>query len=472
MRKTLISLLLLATSGCATGPDYVRPQAPSGNQSAFVTEAPGTTTDAAPNVEWWRIYDDPALETLIERALLANTDLRVAMANLTAAEAVIGEARNARLPQTTITGQGSYGRTQPPLFLPGNRFTGMGGFQLSYEADLFGRVSRTIEAARADAGAAAFARAAVQVRIVAAVTDAYLSACTASEAMAAVQSSIDLTTESARIIRQQEQAGSAATLDVARAEGQLAEARAALAPFENARQVAIFELAALLGLPPVQAPEAAARCGSAPDPHRPIPVGDAVSLLKRRPDVAEAERRLAAATARIGVATADLYPRISFGASVAQAGGERISQGQGFVFGVGPLLSFSFPNNGVARARIRQSEARAEAALATFDGVVLTAMKEAEQSLSGYAAALRRQGDLRIAEQQANQAFRLADLRYRAGSIAYIDVIVAQSELVRAKLALAEQNRASASALVTLFRALGGGWTPPDALADRDGRVG
>lgn len=469
IRNTFLSVLLLATAACATGPNYVRPTTPSGKQASFVTAAPGTTAAASPDEQWWRIYDDPALEGLIARALDANTDLRVAVANLKAAEAVLGETRNARLPQTTVGGQATYGRTQPPLYLPGDRLSALGSYQLSYEVDLFGRVSRSIEAARADEGAAAFARAAVQVRVVAAVTDAYLSACTAAEAIAVVRTSVDLTTESARIIDLQERAGSAAVLDVARAQGQVAEARAALAPFEDARQTAIYELAALLGLPPAQAPDAVARCGSAPDPHRPIPISDITGLLKRRPDVAEAERRLAAATARIGVATADLYPRISLGASVAQAGGDGISQSKGFIYGIGPLLSFSFPNFSAARARVKQSEARTEAALATFDGVVLTAMKEAEQALSAYSAALRRQSDLRVAEQRTNQAFKLADLRFRAGSIAYVDVIVAQSELVRARLALAEQDRVVAASRVTLFRALGGGWTPPTAIASNEG---
>ena len=472
MRKTLVSGLLLATTACSVGPRYVRPAVPPATQGDFVTAVPGATADTGPGPQWWTIYDDPALDELITLALAANTDLRVAVANLKAADAVLGEARDARLPQTTLTGQGTYGRTQPPLYLPGDRFSGVGGFQLSYEVDLFGRVSRSIEAARADAGAAAFARGAVQLRVVAAVTDAYLSACAASEAIAAAKSSIELTTQSARIIGQQQHAGSASELDVARAEGQLAEARAALAPYENARSASLFELAALLGRPPLQVPDAAARCGSPPEPHHTIPIGDGARLLKRRPDVAEAERRLAAATARIGVATADLYPRISLGGSVAQAGGDGIGQKQGLIFGVGPMASVSFPNFGAARARVRQSKAHAEAALATFDGVVLTAMKETEQALSGYSTALSRQGDLRIARERAEQAFQLADHRYRAGSIAYIDVLVAQSELVRARLAVAEQDRVVASGLVTVFRALGGGWSPPEIAPSKAGAIG
>lgn len=469
MKKAIIAALSSGfLASCAVGPNYVRPQAAPAQTGPFVSSASGVTAEAEPETEWWRIYDDPALNELVANALAANTDLRVATANLKAAEAVLSETRNARLPQTTTNASANYGKYQPPLNLPGDRFTYGGGVQLSYEADLFGRVSRSIEAARADADALAFARAAVQVRIVAATTDAYLAACTAAESVEVIKSSITLTSDSARIIGLQRSAGSAAELDVARAEQQVAEARAELKPAENSRSTALFELAALLGLPPSQVPEAAARCGSAPGPHRPIAIGDGASLLRRRPDVAQAERQLAAATARIGVATADLYPRISIGGGVAQYGGEGISSSQGFTYGVGPALSFSFPNIGAARAKIRQADARLEAALATFDGVVLTALKEAEQAVSSYAAALDRQKELVAAEGKAEQAFRLADLRYKAGSIAYIDVIVAQSELVRTRLLHTQADRELASARIGIFRALGSGWEAPVATASGD----
>ncbi|QIG81071.1 efflux transporter outer membrane subunit [Stakelama tenebrarum] len=459
MTRQLFSIALgLGLTACAAGPDYAPPKLPAPAGASFVSIAPDTDPEADPEAEWWRIYQDPALNALVAQALAANTDLRVAMANLRAAEAVVAGAASRRLPQSELTANGTYGRSQPPLYLPGERFTFGGGLQLSYEADLFGRVSRTIEAARADAEAQAFAAAAVRVRVAAAVTQAYLSACTASEAITAIEDSIDLTSETVRIVRAQQDAGSAAKLDVDRAEAQLSEARAELAPMQDQRASALFELAALLGLSPAMVPEDAARCGSTPDPHHPIAIGDGASLLQRRPDVAEAERRLAAATARIGVATADLYPSVSIGASVMQSGGEGISQSRGFSFGLGPLLSFSFPDTGAARSRIRQSEAEAEAALARFDGVVLTALKEVEQALSAYRAALARQAELKSAEAHAKSAFDLAGLRYRAGSIAYIDVIVAQSELVRLRLARIRADQAVSSARVDLFRALGSGW--------------
>ncbi len=459
IRQTAVSgLLALVLSACAAGPDYIPPQPPALSAEPFVSAAGQDFTAAEPETQWWRIYDDPALDGLITQALAANTDLRVALANLRAAQGVVAEAGNARLPQTTLNASGSYAQRQMPLFLPDARFAFSGGAELSYEADLFGRVSRTIEAARADAEAEAFAQGAVRLRVIAGVTQAYLDACTGAKAAAIARSSVDLAAESVRIIASRERAGSAARLDVVRAESLLAQARAELPAIDAARQVALFELAALMGLTPQQVPDVAARCMTAPELPRAIAVGDGAGLLRRRPDVAEAERRLAAATARIGVATADLYPRININASVAQAGGEGVSASQGFQFGIGPLLSFSFPNTGAARARIRQSEARTEAALATFDGVVLTALKETEQALTSYGAAAKRRAEITRAEQSAAEAFNMASLRFRAGSIAYVDVIVAQRELTDLRLARIQSERDLASGSVAVFRALGSGW--------------
>jgi NodT family efflux transporter outer membrane factor (OMF) lipoprotein len=458
--RELIAAALMGTAltGCAAGPAPRVPTPPASAQAPFIGAPAGTLPGGEPAAAWWRLYEDPVLDDLVVRALAANTDLRIAVANLKAAEAVLSESRNARLPQTTLSANAGYGRDQAPAPSNDERTVYGGGLDVAYEADLFGRVSRSIEAARADAEAESFARAAVQVRVAAAVTQAYLSACTAAETIASIRTSVALTGESARLVGLQERSGAAAVLDVARAEAQLAETRASLAPAEAARASALYELAALLGLSPREVPEAASRCAAAPEPRGPIAIGDGAGLLRRRPDVAQAERRLAAATARVGVATADLYPRITIGASVSQVGGDGIEGDQGFSFGVGPLLSVAFPNMGAGRARVRQADARAEAALASFDGVVLTALKEVEQALSAYDGALRRRSDLRTAEARADQVFRLADQRYRVGAIANLDLIVAQNELVRLRLARTQADQEAALQRVDLFRALGGGW--------------
>jgi len=469
MMKLLIPLTLIsALTACAVGPDYKAPQLQPEYAAAFISTAPGTLSGAEPSQAWWRLYASSDLDALVTQAFNANTDLRVAVANLQAEQAVLSEARNARLPATTLNASASYGKNQQPAFAPQAGTTYGGSAELNYEVDLFGRVTRNIQAARADVAADMFVRDAVRVRVAAAVTDAYLTACNSAEAVAVARSSLDLASESSRIVQAQLNAGAASNLDADRALAALARARAAVAPLESQRQVALFELAALLGNPPSGVPQAAAQCTAAPVPQAAIPVGDGASLLKRRPDVAEAERRLAAATARIGVATADLYPRISFGANVAQYDGDDLTRKQGFSYGVGPLLSFSFPNMGVARAQVKQAEARAQASLAYFDGVVLTALKETEQALTVYANEQRRREDLHDAEQQAENAFKRADLAYRAGSIAYLDLIVAQNELVESRLARVQSDMQLTEARLQLFRALGGGWASDADAASTD----
>ena len=466
MKPLLILVTAVTLTACAVGPNYQAPQRSAEYTAPFISTAPGTLSGAAPRQEWWRLYASPDLDALVAQAFKANTDLRVAVANLQAAQAVLSETRNARLPSTTLKATANYGRNQQPTFSQDDGLIYGSSAELNYEVDLFGRVTRSIESARANANAEAFARDAVMVRVAAAVTDAYLTACINAEAVAVAHSSLDLATESSRIVQAQLKAGSASNLDADRALSALARARAAVSPLESQRQAALFELAALLGNPPAGVPAAAASCGSAPAPQAAIPIGDGASLLKRRPDVAEAERRLASATARIGVATADLYPRISFGASVAQYDGDDLTRKQGFSYGVGPLLSFSFPNIGVARAQVKQAEARTQASLAQFDGVVLTALKETEQALTLYAGEQRRREDLRDAEQQAENAFKRADLSYRAGSIAYLDLIVAQNELIDSRMARVQSDQQLAEARLRLFRALGGGWTTDSADAD------
>jgi outer membrane protein TolC len=220
----------------------------------------------------------------------------------------------------------------------------------------------------------------------------------------------------------------------------------------------LFELAALMGLTPAEAPAAAKACARAPRVLQPLPVGDGQALLARRPDVREAERKLAADTARIGVATADLYPRISLGGSGNFFRNDQVRGSDSFSFSLGPLISWSFPSIAVGRARIAQAEATAQASLASFDGAVLTALKEVEQALSTYAAETERNARLQEAVGHAEAAYRLADQRYRAGSIALIDLLDAQRDLTTARSALAASNQQLGSLRIDLFKALGGGW--------------
>jgi len=475
--KAATLALTLFASGCAAGPDYQPPAPLPTVAGAFITSAPGTQSGEGQD-RWWRLYDDPVLDHLIEQALVTNTDLRVAAANLRRAQAVLQESRMARLPSTDLNGGVSYGDGFGPN--AGAQFAGSeqqwsqsGSLAVAWEADLFGRVRRSIEAARADAATIAAARDRVVVVVVAETARAYADACTLGESEAIVRQSIRIAQQGLALTQARFAAGSAATFDVERAAGALADARAALPPLVGQRQARLFELAALVGGMPADIPVEARDCIRSPAPVASIPVGDGVGLLARRPDVREAERRLAADTARIGIATADLYPRISLGASGNFFRNDQVRGSDAFSFSVGPLLSWSFPNIAAARARVAQAEAGAQASLATFDGVVLGAFKEVEQALAAYAAQQGRRDALAESVTRAETAHRLAERRYRAGAISFLDLLDAQRQLVQGRIALTGSMQALGSARIDLFKALGGGWQAAAPKAgDSDRRAG
>lgn len=459
MSKYSLALLLLL-AGCASPSAYQPPEPPVAATGAFVTRPGGVDPTLSPSNEWWRLFDDPVLDKLIAEALAANTDLRVAEANLKRARAVASEVRATRTPGIEVTSEASYGDI-PAGGGPATAdqsWTYNANLGVAWEVDLFGRIRSAIRAASADASATEATRDAVRVAVVAQTARAYSDACAYGESIAVARSSLATTEESLRIVTAQERAGSAATLDVDRAAAQAARARAALPPLRDQQQAAVFELAALLGRTPAQAPAEAAACARAPTPLAALPVGDGAALLRRRPDVREAERRLAADTARVGVAIADLYPKIRLGGSVGYTETGSSQSGDGVTFSVGPLISWTFRNATAARSRVAQARAGSEASLAAFDRTVLTALKEAEQALSAFGAEDERARALTEARDRADNAYRLADMRYRAGSLSYLDVLVAQRDLLEANSELATSTQRLAAARIGLFRALGGGW--------------
>ncbi|ALU91545.1 RND efflux system, outer membrane lipoprotein, NodT family [Herbaspirillum rubrisubalbicans M1] len=457
----IVIVTAIANTGCASGPDYHLPASPRVAVGTFVSKPANTDTAAPLPAHWWKLYNDPALDQLVQEALTANTNLRVTLANLDRARAVYKEARGGLYPSSNLSISPSYGRDQTTWTGTGQAPTQLsynGGIDISYEVDLFGRVKRDIEAARDDTEAVAAAHDAAKVVVVADTTKAYLDACTYGESIEVAQSSIELAQRSLDLIRRQEHAGAASLLDVERAGVTLAQAQAALPPLQNQKEAALFELAALLGRTPSQVPTSARACTKAPEVAGALPIGEGTALLRRRPDLRQAERQLAADTARIGVAVADLYPRVTLGASASYLRNDFLNGNRTWSFSLGPLISWSFPNTMVVRSRIVQAKAQAAASLASFDGVVLNALKESEQSLSAYGAAMQQRQALIQARDRADKAFQLAGQRYRAGSISYLDVIVAQSSLVDARSQVAAADQRLNSAQVSVFKALGGGW--------------
>lgn len=461
----LVAALLAATalSACAVGPNYVKPTPPASAATPFVGSQSPEVSVAAPDDTWWRLYNDPVLSGLVADALAANTDVRVAVARIERARANLRGSRSDALPQTTLDGTVNYGRVSESQALPGadrERRTVDGEFSIGYELDLFGRVRRGIEASRADLAAAQEDADAVRVTVVADTVRAYVDATSSAEQLAVAQHTVDLLDRTVRITNARYERGLNQKLDVIRLT-QLREQQAATIPsLQAARDGALFRLATLTGRTPQDLPEAARQRTTTPDVGQPIPVGDGRTLLARRPDVKAAERRLAADTARIGVATADLYPRITLGGSVGTTalGDTGVFGGGPFRWLLGPLISWAFPNQEAIRARIGGARADAKADLATFDGTVLRALEETETALSAYRNALLRKTRLASAREAADRAANVSLARLSRGQIDALGALDAQRTLAQAGADYASATRDVAFAQVNLFRALGGSW--------------
>jgi NodT family efflux transporter outer membrane factor (OMF) lipoprotein len=462
LAKFLPAISGLALAACAAGPDYVPPLPVAAAQGPLAA-AGAPVNDAQTPDQWWRLYNDPVLDGLVADALAANTDIRVAVARLDRAKASLREARSNLLPQTTLSASPLYGRlpaNQRPAGAKREDWQVDAGLDVSYEVDLSGRVRREIEAAHGDVSAAAADADAVRVAIVAETTRAYVEAASAAEQIKVAQNIVDLLDRSTNITRKRFEAGRAERLDVARLTTLAEQRRAEIPPLVAERQAALYRLAMLTGRTPDALPQQATLRNTTPTIAQLIPVGDGGTLLARRPDVRAAERRLAADTARIGIATADLYPRITLGGSIGQS-----SAGFSDLFGagplrwlLGPLISWNFPNQSAARARIAEAKADRDGSLATFDGTVLRALQEADTALSAYAQSLNRRSALNSARDEAARAARIVQARQREGQVDYLTLIDAERTNAEAEAALAQSSYAVASAQIDLFRALGGGW--------------
>ncbi|MQA57926.1 efflux transporter outer membrane subunit [Pseudomonas piscis] len=462
-------LALCALLGaCSVGPQ--RPP----NTTLQLPATPAATPES--DDQWWRLYRDPALNAAVQEALGQNRELRVAAANLLQAKALLREADSLDQPQTRLSANTGYGSTaddQLEAALGDSRRIRTGtrsgiGLDVQWEMDLFGRLQGLEQAARADAEAARAAEDGLRVVVAAETTRAWLQACSYGQRLDVARQSLALVEQGRDLTAELHRSGAALPLDVARAEGLVGQVRAAVPPLEAGRQRALAELAVLLGRLPGDVPAQVQACRQAPALIASLPGGDALAMLRRRPDVRQAERRLVAATARIGVARADLYPRISLGAGIASSAHHPsgFDERDASVWRLGPLLSWSFPNFTAVRARIAQADARESAALAEFDRSILGALKEQRQALNDYQAAGQRQQDLQLAAERNQEALRLAGLARAAGASSALDYLDAQRTDVASRAAAARADAQLIDSQVLLFKAFGGGWreAPPVIL--------
>ncbi|MDE1168771.1 MAG: efflux transporter outer membrane subunit [Pseudomonas sp.] len=464
-RLSVLTLGLMLSACQMVGPDYHSPKDGAINRPDFqgnLAEQNSNVVSAPVPQDWWRLYQDPRLDQLVRQAIASSTDLRVAAANLSRARAQIEEAQaeggfttkaEAGAQRLQESGEAYLLADKVPVATVGNV-----SLSTSYQFDFWGTLKRGVEASQANADAAQAAADTARITLVAEVVRSYTQICAANEERNIAQKSLDLQMEGVKLTQRLRDAGRGDETQVTRTQTQFKSLRADMPRFEAERQAGLYTLSMLLAKPVEQLPAGTGECAELPHMAQLLPVGDGAELLKRRPDIRQAERKLAAATAEIGVATGQLYPNISFGATVGSVGflkhlGDQSANRWGF----GPLISWTIPTNG-SRARIREADAATQAALAHFDGVVLSAVRETQTGLAQYTALLDRRDALADADESAKQAADQTHRFYQAGRASFLADLQATKTYTDVQAQLSAANTQVAMQQIKLFQALGGGW--------------
>jgi multidrug efflux system outer membrane protein len=457
MRTLLLAGVAALLVGCAVGPDY---RAPETAATPFVVAARSGVAEQPYEAAWWEQFRDPVLDGLVERALAADLDLKIALARVEEARAFLGAARRDFWPGVIAeVARTESHRQQPEVGTGRVELTSYdAGFATLWELDLFGRVRRSVEAAGATAEAALADLRDAQVLVAAEVARNYVELRGAQKRLAVARTNLGYQRETRDLTRVRLELGRGSELDVASAEARRAATEATIPPLEAAEQVAANRLAVLLGERPGSLDAELAPREIAPHLTT-LAVDSPAALLQRRPDIRAAERELAAATARIGVAKADLFPRLTLNGFIGFVAGDADELGDSTsrAWSLSPVLSWAGFDRGTY-ARVLASEARASAALAAYELTVLRALEETENAFVAYGST---RGQLAAVVEQATasrQAAELARVQYREGALDFLRLLDAERTLLVAEDAVAAAETELNSSVVQIYKALGGGW--------------
>jgi len=486
LRKLLASLAafcLIIVSGCAVGPDYKRPEtkvpAAWDGQNVVTPAHPSKTTlNPVELVEWWTAFNDPTLSSLVEAAVGANLDVRLAEARIRQARAARGVAGAPLWPG--LDASALYQRSQGSSEVSGGgavatvgglRNLWQAGLDATWEIDIFGGTRRNLEAATAYLQAAVEDRRDVLVTLVGDVGTNYINLRGFQQQVDIARRNLKAQKQNADIIQKRHDAGFVGGLDVANAKAQVATTAATIPVFESSARAAIYSLGVLLGREPAALEKDLAQAAPIPPTPMEIPVGLPSELLRRRPDIRRAEAQLHAATARIGVATADLFPKFNlagtYGFSAAEA--FKLGRSTSNFWSWGPSVTWPIFAGGRFYYNIKVQDALTEQALLTYEKTVLTALKDVETSLVAYAKQQETRKSLFEAVANNRKAVDLATQLYLAGKSDFLNVLIAQRSLFTSEDALAQSTRTVDTNLIALYKALGGGWEKEGAaMAGKD----
>ena len=462
------SLLALALAACAVGPDYKAPATEPARLDSSL-EAKAFDRSRFESL-WWKQFDDPVLNQLVQASLDGNRDLRVAFARLKAARAIRDDVANDQIPVVTSRASSDLGKGQ----IPGQTERRVNserydlGLDMAWELDLFGRIQRQIEASDAQEAAAEADLQQLQVSLIAELVDAYGQLRGAQLREKIAVANLKTQHESRDITVTLRDAGVGNELDVVRADARLAGVEATVPQLQAAQVRAQNRIATLLGQRP-NALSVDLSPKALPAIAKALPVGDPGELLRRRPDIRSAERQLAAATADVGVATADLFPRVSLSGFLGftAARGSQIGSAASNAWALGPSITWAAFDLGSVRARLRGAKANADGALATYEQQVLLALEESSNAFSDYGKRQQRLLALMRQSDASRKAAELASVRYREGTVDYLVLLDAERERLSAEDAQAQGEVELYSGIVAIYKALGGGWQPEVSASSR-----
>jgi multidrug efflux system outer membrane protein len=470
MNKTLLMLIVGTISGCTVGPDYVPPKTPT---PAQWSELPTSANHLKANNAWWKTFGDPELDRLIDEATITNPDLKQAIQRIRIARTQRTQAVAAGLP--TLSAQSTASRRLNSITSPtgttgafgggafgiGNRVINIfqAGFDAQWELDLFGGIRRTVEAAEANTEAEVENRRALMVSLLGEVASQYITLRANQQLLAVIRDNLLVQQDALHLTQERQKAGLASELDVAQAQAQ-ADATAAERPLYEAQiRLALHALSVLLDRTPGELTQRLQQPAQIPLPAKPVDADLPSELLRRRPDIRSAERRLAAANAEIGAAVAAQYPRINLAAFIGLQNTDITDFTMlGKSWSMASTLAFPIFNWGSIKANIEGKQARHRELLYAYRATVLNAFKEVEDALASLEQERQRLEQLKAAEAAENLVFDLAQERYLKGLTGFLDVLSAERSLLVRQLALIESQARLAGQRVALYKALGGGW--------------
>lgn len=455
----MIGLGLVLLSGCMVGPDFQRPQVsvPNGWSGPAAALPPRETApDDQELAGWWRLFQDPTLTELVEKAVQSNLDLRLAAARIRQARAARGVAAGGMGP--TLEASGDYQRSRSAAGTISDQY--QAGFDAGWEIDLFGGQRRSLEAADADLQAAVETHRDVLVTLTAEVARNYINLRALQQQIAITRQNLTAQEHSALLTRQRFEGGFVGGLDVANATAQSATTAAQIPLLESAAHQAIHSLGVLLGAPPAALRAELSLAGIIPAAGPEVPAGVPSDLLRRRPDIRRAEARIHAATARIGVAAAELFPKFTIAGSAGFQSSDFSSwfDWANRFWSFGPNLRWRLFETGRIRAGVELQKALQEQEIIAYQQTVLTALQEVENALIASAKEQAHREALAAAVAANRKAVALSETLYTEGQTDFLNVLQAQRALYTTEDALVQSTRTVSTNLVALYKALGGGW--------------